>query len=326
MRLAAERAAKEKAEAEAAHVKAARLAADRAEKEKARAAKEKAQAEKAEALRLATKEAAEKERQLAECNYIRYYTGDGTPRWQARKGTNGWWYDFECGMIEARCAGANQHKMSEAMAGAAYVFLSPTGGFVVTSNKRLKDDFGLSIATGGGGPLRMCAAHCAFNITRNVRPELKGERGASQAAFEQIPRLQGTMDAADDPSVEDIQHVLLVTFNVNAMQKLYEVCGSPYKLINLRKGVLLVRLELLYEGQTTPAFHNTVFHAESGAILDPMASDRESTVVEDADRVPNPQGRKEKADANEKAMRAFRKSFPAPRKIKMLEVYLCVRA
>jgi len=255
---------------------------------------------------------------LDDCNYIRFFRGDGNPRWQGRKGVNGFWSNFEEEEIDERCAGANYYKKQEAMQpNVPYVHLSPTDGYVITSNKKLKNEYGLAIATYGGGQLRYCSAHAAYNVARNVRPELKGVRGASQNAFEKL--LPGTFDPTDDPSIEDVQRVL-GDFKVKT-ERLFNM--SPHLLINIREGVLLVRLELWYDGQAEPGYHLTVYHAPSGAILDPDASDSKSTVVTDDDRVAHPANRKERADANIKAMRVFHATFPVPQKIRMLEVWRC---
>ena len=256
---------------------------------------------------------------IDQCNYIRY---NGAHRsWQARKGVNGWWHGYTEAEICERCEGANAGKVDTAMTIATAVYVSPTDGFVVTSNKKLKNEFGLAIATNGGGQLRLCSAHAAYNVARNVRPELRSDRHASQARFETL--LPGGLLPVDDPSVDDVKSVLLDHFGISTTQ-LYNI--SPRVLVNFRDSVLLVRLELTYKGQAEPGFHLTVYHAASGAILDPDASDTKSVVVTDDDRVHQPTGRKGKADANEKAMRAFHAAFPVPSAIQVAEVYRCDRA
>jgi len=120
-----------------------------------------------------------------------------------------------------------------------------------------------------------------------------------------------------------VTRVLLDHFGISTTQ-LYNI--SPRVLVNFRDAVFLVRLALAYEVQAEPGFHLTVYHAASGAILDPDASDTKSIVVTDDDRVHQPRGRKEKAEANEKAMRAFRAAFPEPSAIEVAEVYRCQRA
>jgi len=129
------------------------------------------------------------------------------------------------------CAGANADKMHTALADPnRAVPISTTHGFVVTSNKKLKNEFGLAIATNGGGQLRLCSAHAAYNIARNVRSELQSDRRASQARFEML--LPGGLLPIDDPSVEDVKRVLL-DFGIAATQ-LYNI--SPRVLVNFRDG------------------------------------------------------------------------------------------
>jgi hypothetical protein len=255
---------------------------------------------------------------IDQCNYIRYTANKG---WEARKGVSGWWQDSTEDDIRELCAGANADKMDTAMVDPnRAVPISTTHGFVVTSNKKLKNEFGLAIATNGGGQLRLCSAHAAYNIARNVRSELQSDRRASQARFEML--LPGGLLPIDDPSVEDVKRVLL-DFGISAT-RLYNI--SPRVLVNFRDGLFLLRIQLTYEGQAEPGFHLTVYHAASGAILDPDASDSKSIVVNDDDRVHQPKGRKEEGQANKKAMRAFRAAFPVPSAIHVAEVYRCERA
>ena len=169
----------------------------------------------------------------------------------------------------------------------------------------------------------MCSANAAFNVACNVRPELQGQHRASQRTFATL--LPGTMDAADDPSVEDVQRVLS-DLEIDATKRLFHLEGSPHLLISPHQLLLLVRLQLWYEGEADPGFHLTVYHGPSGAILDPDASTCKSTVVTDTDRIATPPtNRKQRAAANRKAMRAFHASFPVPCKIEIAQVWQCQR-
>jgi len=228
---------------------------------------------------------------MTKCTHIRYIDQE----WQARRGMKGEWFKCTTAQIHDHCK--------------------------PDTNTRLKNEFGLAIATNGGGQFRLCSAHAAYNIARNVRPELQSDRRASQPRFEKL--LPGGLLPVDDPSVDDVKRVLLEEFRISAT-RLYNT--SPRALVNFRDGVFLVRLELTYEGQAELGFHLTVYHAASGAVLDPDASDRESIVVNDDDRVHRPKGRKQIAEANEKAMRVFRAVFSVPSAIRLVEVYHCERA
>ena len=147
------------------------------------------------------------------------------------------------------------------------------GGFYMSQKSELRKR-GLRIAKGGYSELRLCGAHAAYHGVKNVRPELR----ATQITFEKL--LPGTMDAADDPSWEDVkraceQHGVTLRYLRNT---------SPAKLIHCREGVFLVGLLFKeFEDGRPQDRHWVVYDAATGAILENM-SDNDAPVVDDDDR------------------------------------------
>lgn len=88
--------------------------------------------------------------------------------------------------------------------------------------------------------------------------------------------------------------------------QLKELDCSPHTLVNEKHGIFLLHLELMYEGQAKSAYHFTVYHAETGAILEPM-SGTTAVIVDDDDRcIGKDVGWKKR---NKAAMRPFFATF-----------------
>ena len=100
---------------------------------------------------------------------------------------------------------------------------------------------------------------------------------------------------------------------------------SPRTLVNEKQDIFLLHLELTYEDQAASAFHFTAFHAETGAILEPMSGNT-AVIVDDVDRCVGKQVGEKKR--NRAAMRPFYATFgmdPQREKILITRVYKATR-
>jgi hypothetical protein len=234
--------------------------------------------------------------------------------WQASITQGGPFYDFRFAQIKNR-ATVHAIELCEQDVGKA-IRAKSRNGFVRRRTSQLRAE-GVKCAKCTDGAMRFCVAHAAFNVVRNVIPEADGRGKYAQGAFERL--LPGTLRREDDPSVEDLIQVLADRYAVSVT---WANGVSMRKLVNKRDGIWLVDLQLDY-GDGCKDCHLTVFHAATGAIIDTMA-DMEKVVVDDDDRVENPQGRSAKAKANQRALRPFREGF-AVGDVKVTSIYRCER-
>ena len=234
---------------------------------------------------------------IAECTHIRYRDSS----YEARKGLHGMWFAYN-GVQLAQWWGHGT--IDEARRSPNTVIkITPLGGSITVSNKKLKNELGLPVIQYTDAAMRLCAAHAAFFLVRALRPELRGAAGSSQAYFEKA--LPGTLDPRDDPTADDIRRVVAKhPFRV-ALVPVYNL--SPHMLIQRGNDVLLVHIHATVKGASVRHFF--VYVAATGCLLDPDAAGAEQ--VEDADRCLGAGLSKvARQKSNRKAMGVFYKAYP----------------
>ena len=99
---------------------------------------------------------------------------------------------------------------------------------------------------------------------------------------------------------------------------------SPRTLANKTEGIFLLLLNLEYTAPDVSARHFTVYHAKTGAILDPM-SGKDAVIVDGDDRCKrNTHPKLGRKALNKAAMRPFYETFemdPDKDKITMMSCY-----
>jgi hypothetical protein len=252
------------------------------------------------------------------CHWIRC---DANEQWFAAKVQGGPFFPFARAVIAERAASAEMQAANGRWRHA--IRIKPKGGFVRRKASALRAD-GVKFAKGTDCVTRLCVAHAAFNIVRNVIPDANGRGKYAQPYFETL--LPGTLRREDDPTFDDLSSKLFQIYKILLPR---EKGMSLRKLICMREGIFLLALKLSYADGDTDT-HFTVYHAPTGTIIDAMADD-EKVVVDDSDRVELPEGAGKHAKynaiakANEKALAPFYDAFGSEtlRKIEVENIYRC---